>query len=98
MKSIHQRILIISIVGALSACISGTKSPDTYVGQDGKTTIIESDAEMCKRSCNEDYDRCMESRSAGDNNSGINGPSGVFGASGDCRSDLQKCLPTCKSQ
>jgi hypothetical protein len=87
---------MIMVVGMLSACISGVKPADTYIGQDGKTQIIESDKEMCQRSCNDDYSRCMDTRAAQDN-SGINGPSGVFGASGDCRSDLQKCLPTCKS-
>jgi hypothetical protein len=94
-----KRIPLMIMVGMLSGCISGVKPPDTYVGQDGKTTIIESDKEMCQRACNEDYSRCMESRSAGDNNSGITGaPSGMFGASADCRNDLQKCLPPCKAQ
>ena len=92
-----KRILIIAVLGMLSACVSGTKPPDTYVGQDGKTTIIETDSEMCRRSCNGDYSRCMDSRAAGDN-SGIIGPSGVFGASADCRTDLQHCLKGCKAQ
>jgi len=87
--------ILISLM--LSGCISGVTPPDTYVGKDGKTTVIESDKEMCQRSCNQDYSRCMDTTAAQDN-SGINGPSGVFGASGDCRSDLQKCLPTCKAQ
>jgi hypothetical protein len=82
---------------SLSACVSGTQHPDIYVGKDGKTTVIENDREMCQRSCNEDYSRCMDSSAAQDN-SGINGPSGVFGASGDCRSSLQHCLPGCKAQ
>ena len=85
------------LVGMLGGCISGTTPPDTYVSQDGKTTIIESDREMCQRSCNEDYSRCMDSSPASDNE-GINGPIGVFGASADCRTDLQKCLPGCKAQ
>jgi hypothetical protein len=92
-------------VMALSACVSGTKPPDTYVGKNGKTTIIESDREMCERSCNDTYSRCMESTAA-ENNSGVNGPSGsgilgptgMFGASAECRSDLQRCLPACKAQ
>jgi hypothetical protein len=92
-----QRILILLAVGVLSACVSGVKKPDTYVGQDGKTTIIENDVEMCQRSCNADYARCMDSRAATDN-SGVIGPSGVFGASGDCRSALQDCLPSCKGR
>jgi len=90
-------LMMIAIMGVFSGCISGTKPADTYVGQDGKVTRIESDREMCERSCNNDYSRCMDSSAANDN-SGINGPSGVFGASGDCRRDLQSCLPTCKGQ
>jgi hypothetical protein len=92
-----ERILMILVVGMLSACISGVKPPDTYTDKNGKTTIIETDREMCERSCNQDYSRCMET-SAAEDNSGINGPSGVFGASGDCRNDLQHCLPGCKAQ
>jgi len=92
-----KRILMIAIVGMLSGCISGVKPADTYTSRDGKTTVIESDKEMCTHSCNDDYDRCMETRAAGENNSGINGPSGVFGASGDCRNALQHCLPGCKA-
>ena len=88
-------ILTIIALGMLSAC-SGTHKHDVYVGADGKATVIESDREMCQRSCNEDYSRCMESGAA-ENNSGIKGPSGVFGASGDCRKQLKNCLPTCKS-
>jgi len=89
--------LVGTLAGILSACISGVKPPDTYTGQDGKTTIIESDREMCARSCNDTYSRCMDSRAATDNG-GINGPSGVYGASAECRTDLQNCLPGCKAQ
>ena len=96
-----KRILMILVVGMLSAslltaCISGVKPADTYTDRNGKTTVIESDKEMCKRSCNDDYSRCMDTSAAQDND-GIHGPSGVFGASGDCRSALQKCLPGCKA-
>lgn len=96
-----KRILMILVVGMLSAsllsaCVSGTKHADTYTDKNGKTTVIESDREMCQRSCNDDYSRCMDTTAASDN-SGVNGPSGVFGASGDCRKSLKKCLPTCKA-
>ena len=90
-----KHLLMILVAGALVSCVSGTKSPDSYVGKDGQTTLIESNSEMCKRSCNEDYSRCMDSRAAGDN-SGVIGPSGVFGASGECRNALKNCLSTCK--
>ena len=53
-------ILVIAMVGMLAACVSGKRPPETYVGKDGKATIIESDSEMCKRSCNDDYSRCMD--------------------------------------
>jgi hypothetical protein len=88
---------MIGVLGVLSACISGVKPQDTYVSRDGASTVIQSDKEICEHSCNDDYSRCMETTAAEDN-SGINGPSGVFGASGDCRNDLEKCLPTCKGQ
>jgi len=90
-------ILIIMFVGMLGACVSGTKTPDTYVGKDGTSTVIESDSEACARACNDSYSRCMDSRAASDN-SGVNGPSGVFGASGQCRNALKSCLPGCKAQ
>lgn len=89
-------LMIMTVVGMLTACVSGTKTPDTYVGKDGQTTVIESDSELCARSCNESYSRCMDSRAA--NDSGVNGPSGVFGASAECRSALKSCLPGCKAQ
>lgn len=94
--------LLILIVGMLvvgmAGCVSGTHPVDTYVASDGSVTRIESGRESCNRSCNQDFARCMDSRSAGDNNSGVIGPAGIFGASGDCRNALQKCLPGCKSQ
>lgn len=91
-----KRILLIAVVGMLSGCVSGKKPPDTYVGENGKTTIIESDSEMCKRSCNDDYSRCMDS-SAAANNDGIHGLNGVLGASGECKGDLKKCLRGCNA-
>jgi len=90
-----KRILMIFVVGMLSACVSGKKAPDSYVGLDGKTVIIENDAETCRRSCNDTYSRCMDS-SFTETNDGYNGPSGVFGASAECRSNLQACLRSCK--
>jgi hypothetical protein len=88
-------ILMILVVGMLSACVSGRKPPETYIDQSGKATVIESDAEMCKRSCNEDYSSCMDTHAAS-TNEGANLPSGMFGASGQCRTSLQSCLRTCK--
>ncbi len=88
-------ILVIAVVGMLSGCISGVKKPDTYTDQSGKTTVIESDKEMCRRSCNESYSSCMDSTAAS-TNSGVMGPSGIFGASGECKRSLQECLRGCK--
>ncbi len=91
-----KRILMVLIVGVLSACVSGTKPSDAYIGKDGSKTLIESDAEMCRRSCNAEYSRCMDTRAAGTDTGGVKGPSGVFGASGDCRNALQRCIKGCK--
>ena len=80
----------------VGGCISGTKTPDTYTSKAGTTTVIGSDHETCLRSCNQDYSRCMDTQPA--HNSGVNGPSGMFGASADCRNDLKKCLPSCEGR
>ena len=66
-------------------------SPET-----GKTTVIESDKEMCEHSCNDNYTRCMETGPAEDKMPGM--PQGMFGPSGQCRNELQSCLPGCKSR
>jgi hypothetical protein len=96
-RSTSTFILVLATAVLLSGCISGRPQQDTYTDQSGKTTIIESDREQCERSCNEDYSRCMDSTGAR-NNGGINGPSGMFGASSDCRNDLNSCLKGCKSR
>ena len=88
-------ILMIVIVGMLSGCISGRPQTDTYTDSSGKKTRIESDKEQCQRSCNDDYSRCMDTTDARDN-SGINGPKGMFGSSGECRTDLSSCMKDCK--
>jgi len=94
-----KRILMIMVVGMLSACISGVKPADTYVGQDGKVTVIENDRETCQRDCNADYSRCMDSSEAGGDNSGlVDAPKGMFGASAECRNALESCLPVCKAE
>jgi len=80
----------------LSGCISGQPKTDSYTDSKGKTTLIESDSEMCTHSCNDDYDRCMETAPASQNLPGE--PSGMFGASADCKNDLRRCLRGCKSQ
>ena len=98
MQNTIKIIPMILIVGMLSGCISGRPPADTYTDQNGKTTRIESDREMCERSCNEAYLRCMDSSAAGDNSGLVDAPRGMFGASADCRNDLQKCLPPCKSE
>lgn len=89
-------ILAIATLGMLSACVSGVKPPESYVDKGGRITVIESDREMCRRSCNESYSRCMDSRAAGENNSGVKGPSGLYGASAECRGSLKECLASCK--
>lgn len=92
---ILKSILAIATLGMLSACVSGVKPSESYVDRSGRVTVIESDRDACRRSCNESYSRCMDSRAAGENNSGINGPSGVYGASAECRQVLKSCLASC---
>jgi len=86
---------MIVIVGLFTSC-AGPPPPDTYTDRFGKTTVIQSDREQCVSSCNETYSVCMESYEA--RNSGVNGPTGMFGASADCRDDLKNCLPQCQSR
>ena len=90
------KILFMTGVLALVSC-SGVKSPETYTDKSGNTTVIETDHEMCVHACNETYSRCMDTSSAQDN-SGVNGPRGMFGAGADCRNDLKNCLPGCQSR
>ena len=87
-------ILITLVVGMLSACVSGTPTPESYVERDGTTVFIENSQEMCTRSCNDTYARCMDSRAASDVD--INGLSPLYGASAECRDALKACLTSCK--
>lgn len=95
----RSRILMIVIVGmslgTLAGCISGKPPSDTYTDKAGKTLLIESDQEQCQRSCNVQYSRCGETAAARDNG-GVIGPS-IYGASGECRSDLSSCMVGCKA-
>jgi hypothetical protein len=91
----HKALIILSSCLLLSGCISGRPKSDTYTDSAGKTTVIQSDKEMCVQSCNDDYSRCMDTDSAQDNG-GVHGPAGMFGGGADCRNSLKNCLPTCK--
>jgi hypothetical protein len=98
MRAPFLTITILGITGVLLAgCISGVRPADTYTDKSGKTSVIESDRGQCERSCNLQYSRCSETTAAR-TNSGINGPSGVYGASAECDSDLSGCLLDCKSR
>ncbi len=89
--------LMIAVMGMMTGCISGKPASSTYTDHAGKTTVIESDREQCERACNDSYSRCMDTEPA--QNSPVTGaPSGMFGASSDCRSALSDCLPGCKSR
>lgn len=90
-------ILVIASVGMLMACVSGTKPPDTYTSPSGKTTIIESNSETCRRSCNSDYSRCMDTNPARNNEGLVDVPAGMFGASADCKDSLRTCLRGCNA-
>lgn len=87
-------ILMTVLVGMLAGCISGKPPSDTYTDRSGKTSVIESDRQQCERSCDLQYSRCGETAAARDNG-GVNGPS-IYGASGECRSDLSACMSGCK--
>lgn len=87
--------LALMFLGVLSAC-SGIPPSDVYHDSTGKDVTINSDKEQCVHSCNDTYSVCMESYAA--QNSGVNGPAGMFGGSADCRNNLQDCLPGCKAR
>jgi len=79
----------------LFGCISGRPQTETYTDSNGVTTAIQSDKDVCKQSCNDDYSRCSETNGAKDN-SGVLGAKGFFGASAECRNTLKSCLGACK--
>jgi len=87
----------LALILSLSGCISGIKPADTYTDSNGKTTVFQTGQESCTSACNEDESKCMESDAAEDN-SGIHGPTGMFGANAECHKDLKACLDSCKSQ
>ena len=89
------RLLTFAALLGLAGCISGAKPPDTYTDHNGTTTVIETDAEQCRSSCNQDDARCLDTGPA--QTSPVNGPAGMFGASADCRNELSQCLRDCKS-
>ena len=89
-------ILMIGFVGMLAAC-AAPHPVDSYTSPTtGVTEKIQSNKEQCIAACNETYSSCMDSRAA--QYSGVNGPSGMFGASAECKDDLRDCLPGCKAR
>jgi len=95
MRIVQSAALMLLVV--MTACVSGRPAQDSYTSPTtGKTTVIESDREMCNSSCDADYTRCMEAEPA---EKGIPGtPPGMFGAAAECRDELSSCLPGCKSR
>lgn len=90
-------IVGVLVCGAVSGCVSGKPKPITYVDKEGRVAVIENDREQCMHTCNDDYTRCMETGAA--QNGPVSGStSGIFGASGECRTALQNCLPDCKNR
>jgi len=86
-------LLVLLLV--LSGCISGRPETTSYTSPStGKTTLIETDRESCENSCNEDYNRCMDTQQAGTTLEGT--APGMFGAAGECRKELSSCLPSCR--
>ena len=94
-KITKNSLLVIVLIG-MSGCISGVQPEDSYTDRNGKTTVFQTDAEACIQGCNDDYSRCMDA-SASDR-SAVHAPSGMFGTSADCHSDLKDCLPSCKGR
>lgn len=92
----NRTILLLIGVGMVAGCVSGKKTPDTYTAGTGSTVRIESSREQCTTACNRNYDTCMDSYGA--QNSGVNMPSGMTGASAECRSSLSACTLRCTHQ
>lgn len=80
---------------AVAACSGASKRQTTYTNDAGAVTLLESDAESCKRTCNADFDRCT-STSAAEGPVGKGQFTGVFGAQADCKDDMRACLKRCK--
>lgn len=90
-------LIAIALILSLAACISGRPQVETTTDSNGRTTYIESDSEQCKRVCNEDNARCLDTRSA-NSNPVAGAPSDMFGASSQCRDALKSCLRGCKGR
>lgn len=94
----HTRLLATAaVILGLAACVSGRPPVETAIDGNGRTTYIESDSEQCKRACNEDNARCMDTRSA-NSNPVAGAPSDMFGASSQCREALKSCMKGCKGR
>ncbi len=91
------KVAALTLLVMMTACVSGKAPEDTYTSPTtGKTTLIQSDREMCTNSCNEDYSRCMDSQAAEQSLPGTT--PGMFGASAQCSRELHKCLPSCSTR
>lgn len=96
-RNIRNFATIIVILPALAGCISGVTPPDSYTDRNGKTTVFQTDAELCVQSCNDDYDRCMDAPNTGRNI--VSGPdSNLYGTNASCHGDLKTCLDSCKGR
>lgn len=93
----QRHIASIALILGLSACISGRPPVEATTDGNGRTTYIESDGEQCKRACNDDNARCLDTRSA-NSNPVAGAPSDMFGASSQCRDALKSCLQGCKGR
>jgi len=95
MRSAQKFVMIALLL--LSGCISGRPPQDTYTSDTtGKTTVFQTDREMCESSCNEDDSRCMDTEPANETLPGTT--PGMFGAAAECRDELASCLKGCKSR
>ncbi|MCL2469486.1 MAG: hypothetical protein FWF24_04555 [Alphaproteobacteria bacterium] len=81
---------------ALSACTPAQRSNETYRNGQGEVTILETDNESCTRACNNDFDRCASTNAATRQTFEDRIFNKMFGAKGDCRADLRRCLARCQ--
>ncbi len=92
MKALSLCLLVLA-----AACTPAPQRTDTYTSGSGDVVFIENDREACVRSCNADYDRCGDTRAAGEQ-VGRGQMTGVFGGAADCKADLKSCLSSCKAR
>jgi hypothetical protein len=96
-SKIVKALFLCALLTATAACTAAPKKIDTYTSGSGAVMTLENDAESCKRSCDNDFDRCSDT-SAAQAQVGRGQMTGVFGAGADCKDDMKACLARCKGR